>query len=132
MTRLMPVGGPVGVAPGAGDVEGGAEPVGLPFPDVAAHVVEAEAVGVEGFGGGCGGVAVVFGVGVGEVTLPDVAHIPAAGGKVVTPGVGLGVESAAGGHLPFGLGGQTLACPAAVCLRVVPGYVGDGVVTCVG
>ena len=60
MTRLMPVGGPVGSRLGTGDVVGGAEPVGLPLPDVAAHVVESESVGVEGFGGRGGGVAVVF------------------------------------------------------------------------
>ena len=72
---------------GAFEVEGGAEPVAAPFPDVARDVVDAVVVGGEGCDGCGADVAVCFAVLFGEGALPDVAHVFATGFEVVAPGV---------------------------------------------
>ena len=80
-------GGTRGVLCGAFEVEGGAEPVAAPFPDVARDVVDAVVVGGE-CGDGCGAdVPICPGVLFGECALPDVAHVFATGFEVVAPGV---------------------------------------------
>ncbi|SDC93830.1 hypothetical protein SAMN05216270_10114 [Glycomyces harbinensis] len=116
---------------GPGRVGGGgavvaAEPVGGPLPDVADRVVQAEAVGGERLHGGGRPVAVRCGVAPGEVAAPDVGAELAVGLELVAPGVDRLLDAAAGGVLPFGLGGQAGARPGAVGQRVVPGDVGDG------
>ena len=80
-------GGSRGVFGRAFEVEGGAEPVAAPFPDVARDVVDAVVVGGEGCDGCGADVPVCPGVLFGECALPDVAHVFAAGFEVVSPGV---------------------------------------------
>src|SRR5207249_671224 len=96
------------------DVKAGLIPVVAPLPDVAGHVVQAEAVGRVGADRGGAGVAVVGGVAAGEGALEGVGHPLAAGSGLVAPVVGLAVEPAAGGVLPLRLGRQALAGPLGV------------------
>src|SRR6516225_5338790 len=92
----------------------GAIKIGAPFPGVAGHVHQAVAVRREGADRRGAGEAVLGGVVGGEFTLPDVAQPFAAGFELVPPAVQLSVQAAAGGKLPFRLGGQPLARPFAI------------------
>ena len=103
--------------------------VGAHFPDVAGHVVEAEAVGWKTLHWRSAGIAVESGVLLGEVALEGV------GGPFVAFGFGLVapdkegvVEISAGGAFPFGFGGKTLFGPFAVGFGVFFGHADDGVV----
>ena len=111
---------------GAGVVE-----VGAPLPDIARHVVQAVSVGRVAARGRRPHRPVEREVAARELALPDVAAPRLAGAGIdglVAPHVDLAVEPAARGELPFGLGGQPLARPAAVGERVFVGDVHDGVV----
>ena len=83
----MADGGTRGVLCGAFEVEGGAEPVAAPFPDVARDVVDAVVVGGEGCDGCGADVSICFAVLFGKGALPDVAHVFAVGFEVVPPGI---------------------------------------------
>src|SRR6185503_12363737 len=80
--------GAVGIFVWAVGVVGVGIPIGAPFPDVAGHVVEAVAVGGEAGDGGDAGKAVFCIVVLGEIALPEVGHVFAAGGELITPDVG--------------------------------------------
>ena len=65
----------------------------------------------------------------GEVrAVPGVRHDPAAATRLVAPGERGALETAAGGVLPLGLGGQPTTRPGGVRLRVLVGDVHDRVV----
>src|SRR5216684_1834368 len=64
-------------------------PIGRPFPDIADHIVQFEAVCCE--------------ILVWEITLPGVRHMLAAWKLLVAPGEFRAVQSAACGEFPFGL-----------------------------
>ena len=68
------------------------------------------------------------GVLVGELALPAVALWLFLGKGLVAPGVCLPFQLAAGGKLPFGLGGQSFPGPLRVGDGVVPGNVDDRVI----
>ena len=106
----------------------GAPEVGDPFPDVSGGVVEAEVVGFKGAGGGGAIESVVGGVLFRELTLPDIAVVFAIWDEVVSPGVDVLFEVAAGGVFPFGFCGEAFAGPGGEGLGVVPGDVDDGVI----
>src|SRR5580704_7828629 len=93
-----------------------AVPVAGPLPDVAGHVVEFVSVRGELGDGREAGVAVFAGVLIREVAFMGVGHPLVIRTEVVAPDVGLAGETSAGCELPFGLGGETLACPLRVGL----------------
>src|SRR5690606_15370532 len=105
--------------------------VGGELPDVPDHAVEAEAVRLVGVDRRGAEVAVLAGVADGELALPDVAHVAAAGGELVAPGEGPLDEPAASRVLPLGLGGQPAAGPRGEGLGVAPRHVHDRVVEAV-
>src|SRR4051794_5751519 len=85
----------------------GVRPAGRrPFPDVARDVVEPVAVGREPLDRRRPLEAVRAQVLPGEAAEPAVGHDPAAGLGIIAPGVDGLVETATGGMLPLGLGGQ--------------------------
>src|SRR6516225_1949919 len=63
-----------------------------------------------------------------ERALPGIGHMIASGRKLVPPGVLGAVEAAPCRKLPFGFGGQFLARPLGVSLRVAIGDVDDRMV----
>src|SRR6202171_5134988 len=100
-------------------------PIGRPFPDIADHVVQAEAVGRERSDGRRALEAVGSEVLVREITLPGVRHVLATRRLLIAPGEFRAVKSAACGEFPFGLGRQFLAGPARKGERVGIGDVHD-------
>ena len=109
-------------------VIGRAEPVRAPFPDIAAAVEQAEAVGLAAAGGdGTGRPAI--GRGGRKRAAPDVAARRAVGlEQVVAPGEALALEAAARRALPFRFGRQAQPGPVAIGLRVVPRDMDDGMI----
>src|SRR5439155_8549487 len=99
------------------------EPVRRPLPDVAAHVVEAEAVRRKARDRRGALVAVELEVLPGELALPGVCSWHAAREVLVPPGEGGAVQPAARGALPFGLGRELLPAPGRLRLRVLEGDV---------
>src|SRR5262249_44227973 len=91
-------------------------PVARPLPDVADHVLEAVAIGREGIDRGPALETILEQVLPGELPLPGIRHVPAAGGELLAPGIFRAVQAAAGSVLPLGLGGQDLASPAGIPL----------------
>ena len=101
-------------------------PVGGPFPDVARHLVQPEAVGRIRAHGDRRAVARV--VAPGEVAMPEVRQAVAGSLRLVAPDERRAVEAAASRALPLGLGRQRLAGPGGVGLGVLAGDVHDRVV----
>lgn len=99
------------------------------FPDVSGDVVESVGVGIVAFDGGGAFVAIDPGVVIGKVPGEDVGRpFVFVWLEFVAPGVGLLVESTAGGALPFGFGGEAFSGPFGVGLGVFPCDADDGVV----
>ena len=95
------------------------------MPDVAGHVVEAEAVGGEFADGGSAEVAVFGGVVGGEFSLPPVGDGFSAGPENIAPGIFLADQSAVRGVFEFRFGREAFACPVGVGGGVVPGNLHD-------
>jgi hypothetical protein len=100
-------------------------PVRRPLPDVSGHVVEAVAVRREAPDRRRAFVPVELQVLPGELALPGVRHRPPVGEVLVAPGEHRALEPAAGSVLPLRLGGEPLAHPGRVRLRVFAGDVRD-------
>src|SRR6476646_4363772 len=92
----------------------GGKPVGRPLPDVAGDVVEAVAVRGKAADGRGALVAVELQVLPGELALPGVRHRLAVREVLVAPREYRSLETAAGGELPLGFGGQVLPRPRGV------------------
>ena len=63
--------------------------------------------------------------------MPDVAAVFSVGAKFVAPGVEFLLQAAAGGVLPFGLGGEAFAAPVGEGCGILPGDVDDWMVSAV-
>src|SRR5579862_145879 len=96
-------------------------PVGAPFPDVAGHVEQAEAVGREGSHGGRARKTVLAGVLTRKGALPGVGQELAGRVLFISPAEPLPVQAAASRELPFGLAREALVGPFAICQCVVVG-----------
>src|SRR5664279_2687904 len=94
--------------------ECGVEPVGRPLPDVAGHVVEAVAVGLERVHRTGAVVTVAPRVLVREPSLSDVHAMLAARLELITPRKSRPAQPATRGELPLGLGRESLAGPRAI------------------
>src|SRR6516162_2161424 len=96
--------------------------VGAPFPGVAGHVVEAEAVGRESIDRGSRGEAVGRSVVGAEATLPDIAGKKVlVVGLAIAPGIASVLQSAGCGAFPFGFARQATAGPGSERVRISPG-----------
>src|ERR1700754_4948830 len=102
------------------------EAVGAPFPDVAAGFQHADAVRLVLVDRTGAEPAVVAGVPLREVALPDVHRVAAARFELIAPGEAGLLEAAAGRHLPLGLVREAGARPGGEGFGVVPGDVDDG------
>ncbi|SPA49739.1 protein of unknown function [Cupriavidus taiwanensis] len=100
----------------------GAVPVRDPLPGIAGHVGKAVAIGRKGADRAGAQRPAGLGTDHGErlvlLSLPDIGHLPAVGGKLLAPGIGRLLEPAARGELPFRLGRQPLAGPLGIGLCV--------------
>ncbi len=103
-------------------------PVGRPFPDIADHVVEIEAVRRIAFDGRGPFIAVLKRVAIGEGALPIIGQHLATGRELVTPGIFAVIEAAPGRKFPFRLGRQKLPRPFGVGFRIGEGDVHDRMV----
>ena len=105
-----------------------AEPVGAPFPGVAHVREEAETIGRKRIDRTGSSKAVLGGVQVGEVSLPDVALVLALDSQCVAPGIKGLLATSACCILPLRLCWETQASPRAIRLGIVPGRVDDRVI----
>jgi hypothetical protein len=92
----------------------GAKPVLGPFPDVADHVGQAEAVGRIGADRRGSFVAVRQIVLPGEFALPDIGHLASIRLQLITPGIFMIIHSGPCGIFPLRLGRQALARPVGI------------------
>src|SRR5262249_29003321 len=95
-------------------------PIRTPLPDIAAHVVEAEAVRRERADGRCPLIPVLFAVLPRKASLPDVRGPLAARLQLVAPRIAVAIQAAARREFKLGFGRQSLARPFRVGHRVVP------------
>src|SRR3546814_6015564 len=100
-------------------------PVLRPFPDIADHVEEAEAVGREMADRRRAVPAVEALIGEGEQPLQVIRQHRPAGGQFVAPGIVGAIEAAARGIFPFGLGRQRLSGPGGIGLGIGIGDMDD-------
>ncbi len=117
----------------AGGLGGGGRvvlvPVGRPLPHVAGHLEQPVAVGRERLGRRRVLPPVGLGVVVGEVALPHIGHVAAAGRELLAPHELGGLQAAPGRPFPLGLGRQILAGPGGVRLDVGPGHMHHRVIS---
>src|SRR5262249_24330719 len=99
-----------------------------PFPDVADHVAEPVAVRWKCRDRGRAFVAVDRSILMREFALPGVGAMFAVRRELIAPSVFRTVEPAACGELPFGLGGQFLAGPGGIGLRITISDVNYGMI----
>src|SRR6266478_4340798 len=92
------------------------------------HVVQAVAVGWKRGDGRRAFEAVGRKILEGEITLPGVSHVLAAGKLLIPPGEFRAVQSAARGEFPFGLSRQFLPDPLRIGERISVSDVDDRVV----
>jgi sec-independent protein translocase protein TatC len=118
---------PLGVFCRLGVVAGEVEVAGV-FPDIAGHVEEAVAVGLEAADRGRAVVAIQGLVRDRKAALPGIGQPAVDGVVAVAPAIGRTLEPAPGGELPFGLGRQVAAEPFGIGERVGMGDLDDGVV----
>src|ERR1700730_14470787 len=95
-------------------------PVARPLPDIADHVIEAVAIGLEAADRRGPGVAVLIGVVDGEDTLPGIGDGLPLGIERARP-VALAVATAACGEFPLRLGRKLAPAPARVGKRILVG-----------
>src|SRR5262249_32541852 len=103
-------------------------PVGGPFPDVAGHVEETEAVRWERADRRRACETVLERVAPREVAVPDVGHELTVRSCFGAPRERNAVESAACGEFPFGFGWERTAGPARVRVGILVRDVDDGMV----
>jgi hypothetical protein len=65
-------------------------------------------------------IAVLSGVVMRKLALPDVAEVLSSGSEFITPGIEFLFEAAARGVLPLRLGRKRFRCPGGVGCSVVP------------
>src|SRR5690242_2954356 len=106
----------------------GGPPVGGPLPDVADHVVDAVAVRRKGRDRRGALESILAEIPDGEIALPCVRHVLAAGRKRIAPGIFLAVETAARREFPLGFRRQILVRPLRVSERIAVRHMNDGVI----
>src|SRR6185312_2958807 len=97
------------------------EPVATPLPHIPADLIQPKSVWLKTANRSGAQIPVLERVRHRELALPDVAQVLSGRTvKLIAPRVTFTVESASGGILPFGLGGQPPPRPPAVRFGVVP------------
>ena len=101
------------------------KPIGHPLPDVAAHFIETIAIGGVGFDRSKTMKAILGGVTIGEIALPDVALPFSAGLHFRTPDISLLFKPSTCGVFPLRFGGQTFPGPFCISRSVLPADADD-------
>lgn len=91
-----------------------------PFPDIAHNIVEIVIVLTEFVNRTRELVAIVGGIAIGKLSLPDIQPMLVLGHQLIAPRIQLALLTTATGHFPFSFAGQTFACPLAIGNSIAP------------
>ena len=98
----------------------GPVPVAHPVPNIATHVVQAVTIGGKTHHRRGSHKSIFLGVFVGKISGPCIGHELAIALEFITPRIALAFKPTARGEFPLGFGGQTLAGPFRISIRIVP------------